>query len=151
MARAVAILFGLLVFLPFFTTAQAACVCNAYGTCSYCAETCNYCQQISVPDPAYPQVVNTLPVHFSYSHADTNTNDDVCSSSHCGTRNCNAGVTTYSNNVLPAPTSPSLACHLNPSDRAPAHLTCRYKNGRCRTYCQRVVTYTCCTSMTCTP
>ncbi|MCJ8277597.1 MAG: hypothetical protein HRT44_10100 [Bdellovibrionales bacterium] len=117
--------------------------CDSYGTCSYCADTCNRCQLQNKPDPEYPKEVNFLPFNFNYAKDDDITSNDVCNSTACGTKNCNAGTTRYSENNLPARRG---ACELTPDNQMPATLNCEYRDGSCVTYCSRTETYSCCTS-----
>ena len=118
--------------------------CTAYTTCTYCAETCNACSNTWVQDPAYPKTVTTLPLNFDYSRADDNTANDVCSSD-CGTKYCNAGITAYSNQTLPATSS---ACTLSDPTRLPHTLNCSYQDGMCYSYCTRTESYSCCAAWT---
>ena len=134
-----------LVFLP--QEVQAGCSwsysCSNWGTCSYCADTCNRCVNYTVQDPEYPKNVVNLPLNFNYQKADDKSSNDSCSSSACGTKNCKAPTTTFSANQLPV--APG-ACILDPNDRIPSSLNCKYKDGACVTYCSKTVSYSCCTS-----
>ncbi len=128
---------GLLVFAG--QSASAATVCYTYDVC---VGTCNYCGYGMVADrPDFPKTVNTLPMQFSYSRGDTNTGNDVCGSSDCGTLNCNGGTTTYTANQLPAPGG---ACALNPNNRLPGQFDCSWRDGYCATYCSRTAQATHC-------
>ena len=118
-------------------------VCQSYGTCTTCVETCNRCQKALLQDPEYPKAVTTLPVHFKYSKSDDITANDSCSSSACGTKNCNAGTTMYENDSLPAQSG---FCELTPNDRIPAEFNCTFQDGSCQTYCSKTKSYSCCKS-----
>ena len=111
--------------------AQCNCRQESYYVCD---GTCNQCGSFYQPDSSYPKKVNVLPFNFNYSHADTNGGNDVCGSSDCGTKNCNAGTTFYSNTRLPANGG---YCTLTPNNRIPASLSCGYADGYCQTYCSR--------------
>lgn len=127
-------------------TQTCTTTCASYTTCSYCAETCNRCVTSEVPDPQFSGIqVNNLPMHFNYSSEDKNSANDICSSTSCGTKNCKAPNTSYSNDRLPANAG---ACTLTPNSQLPAQFDCRYKDGACVEYCSRVETYSCCASYT---
>ena len=117
--------------------------CSSYGTCYYCAETCNRCVKYLKQDSEYPQQVMNLPINFNYSKVDDNLSNDKCGSSACGEKNCNAGATQFSANQLPV--SPG-ACFLDPVDQIPAELNFKYKDGACETYCSKRASYSCCKS-----
>jgi hypothetical protein len=134
-------------FMPSHGLSNPPCVpsCTRYTACWYCAETNHYCAVFRVQDTDYPRTVNVLPVQFHYSGADTNTSNDVCSSSF-GTGQCNAGTTSYSNNQL---TANAGACTLTPANQLPATLNCYWNDGACITYCSKWKSYECCAAWSC--
>ena len=110
--------------------------CTPYTyDCSYCAATACSC--------SYPMVTvsaqNVVQVPFSWSHGDTNTDNDDCS----GTTNschCNAGTTSYSASQLPAPSG---VCAWSDPKQLPATVTCQWRDGSCGTACTNWVSQTC--------
>lgn len=113
---------------------------TVYYDCSYCAQTTCACGSSEVSEPAI--TVNSI--QFNWSHRDSNTSNDVCRGSTGGTCYCNAGVTSYSNNRLPANNG---VCNWPaPGNRLPASgVTCKWRDGNCSTPCSNWVSRTCST------
>ena len=140
----------LLVSFHFSEAVLAACqsVCNNWGTCTECVGTCNRCNYSEVADSEFTnKSLNNLPTLFKYSHGDTNTANDSCGSTDCGTLNCGGRESSASNNKLPIQWSGD-ACSAADNSRVPTQVSCRWKDYSCQTYCSRYQDYSCCTDYT---
>lgn len=123
--------------------------CSSYTTCTTCIGTCNKCAYTTVADPLVTnKSVTSLPIDFVYSHDDTNKANDTCESTDCGSKTC-TGRTNDENHSLPAAWKGD-ACTLNPSNKIPATLNCRFRDYYCSSYCTRTESYSCCESYTTT-
>jgi hypothetical protein len=83
------------------------------------------CSQAEVIETPTDSPVRVLP--WSWSHADTNTTNDVCLG-----LNCNAGTSVYSTNQLNRTNG---VCTWANSKDLPSAGTCIWKDGRCLQVC----------------
>ena len=118
----------------------AACVPTSYD-CSYCAATSCSCSN----SPVATAAITVSTIKFNWSHADTNTSNDVCSGSVGGPCHCNYGTTTYSDNILPAVNA---ACVWPGAKKTipSSGVICSWQDGACSTSCSNWVSATCWTS-----
>lgn len=134
------------------TTPQRTCrsVCSQTGQCTRCVETCNRCRvQLQRYDYSRGQPldfsVTRLPIDFKFSYSDRNTSNDICASSHCGTKNCNGGISSFETYTLPVASNE--ICQLTPTaNTLPGVIKCSWRDGYCEQYCQRTEAYSCCIS-----